>query len=375
MALFLGGRGVERERLRIDGEAQRRLLQRMLGAVHVALLQQRAAVEGERLAGRRRARRDALERLARLAQERAIVARPFEPDLAERAVDLRLVRAAFECAAQGQHREIPVAGARVREADRHLPRHMIAIEPGDDLQLLELFGVTAERAVEIGQLFAGRNQARRERQRLLERLQRIGQPLLLAQADAEQILGVRQLLVEPDGLLQRRDRAVHVAVAIARERELVADARGAVVEPDAAFVRGHRARVLLQLEEDVAERFERAGCGGIEAGRGAEVARRRFQIAAVAAPLVGLAAAQVGEHRVRPEGDRAAVGFDRVEGLLVAQGGVAAGQQRAVIALRRGLVSGRASGDGQRQHGDGEDRALHGVYPTSREELSGGAGV
>ena len=164
----------------------------MLGAVDVAFLQQRAAVERQHFAGRRRARGDALERLARLAQEGAIVARPLQPDLAERAVDLRLVRAALERAAQRQDGEIPVAGARLRETDRHLTRDVIAIEAGDHLQLIELLGVSIERAVQIRELFARRHHAGRQRHGFLERLERVGQALQLAQADAEQVVRVGQ---------------------------------------------------------------------------------------------------------------------------------------------------------------------------------------
>ena len=62
--------------------------------------------------------------------------------------------------------------------------------------------------------------------------------------------------------------------------------------------------------------------------------------------LVGLAAPEVGEHRVGPQGDGAAVGLDRAERLVVAQRGVAAGQQRAVVALPGGGLVGDGAADG-----------------------------
>ena len=105
---------------------------------------------------------------------------------------------------------------------------------------------------------------------------------------------------------------------------------------------------------------------GSSAAARPEVARRRFEVAAA---LIGLAAAQVGEHRVGTQGDGAAVGLDGAEGLVVAQGGVAAGEQRAVVALAGGrLVGERAADGGQREHGHREDRALHerSILPAHR---------
>ena len=80
--------------------------------------------------------------------------------------------------------------------------------------------------------------------------------------------------------------------------------------------------VALLLVEHVAQRFERVGRARVERRGLAEIARRRVE---VAAPLIGFAAPQVGEHRVGPQGDGAAVGLDGAEGLVVAQGGLAAG--------------------------------------------------
>ena len=50
MALFLGGRRVEDQGLRIDREAESSLLQRVLGGVDVAALEQGTAVERELVA-------------------------------------------------------------------------------------------------------------------------------------------------------------------------------------------------------------------------------------------------------------------------------------------------------------------------------------
>ena len=113
---------------------------------------------------RARAPSRALLRKARSSRGRSSQTWPSAP------VDLRLVRAALERAAQRQHGEIPVAGARLGQADGDLSRDVIAIEAGDHLQLIELLGVAVERAVEIRELLARRHQAGRQRDGRLERL-------------------------------------------------------------------------------------------------------------------------------------------------------------------------------------------------------------
>ncbi len=69
----------------------------------------------------------------------------------------------------------------------------------------------------------------------------------------------------------------------------------------------------------------------------------------------------MGEHRVGPQRDGAAVGLDRAKRLLIAQRGVAPGDERPVIALPRGLEVGHGPGhrDGG-QNGHHNQGALHG---------------
>ena len=131
MVLAFGGGGVEEKRRRLDRVALGRLPQRALGQLGLSRLQQRASVQRQDVAGRARRRGGALEGVERFAERIGpprIAPRDVEPHLAERAVDERLVRRALERAAERQHGEIVVAGARVREADRHLPLDVIAIE-------------------------------------------------------------------------------------------------------------------------------------------------------------------------------------------------------------------------------------------------------
>ena len=97
---------------------------------------------------------------------------------------------------------------------------------------------------------------------------------------------------------------------------------------DAARTASAAPVVTLELIVDVAERLERRDGGRVERGGRPEVAGGGVEIAAIAAPPVGLAAPEIGQHRVRAELDGAAVGLDRGETLVVAQGVVAAGQRR-----------------------------------------------
>src|SRR5262249_18083021 len=127
--------------------------------------------------------------------------------------------------------------------------------------------------------------------------------------------------------------------------------------------------VPLQEIEDVAERFVRARCRGVERRRSAEIAGGALEVPAVAAPLIGLAAAQVGEHRVLAQGDGAAVGLDRGKGLVVVKRVVAPRQQDTVVALARGgLVRGCAADAEQREHRYAYNRSLHGatILPAHR---------
>src|SRR6185503_8482936 len=119
-----------------------------------------------------------------------------------------------------------------------------------------------------------------------------------------------------------------------------------VVEPHAPLVGIGGAVVALLLVENVAKRLERPGGGRVERGGLPQVARRRLEVAAVTTPLVGLAAAQVGEHRIGAQSNGAAVRFDGVEGQVVAQGGVAADQEGAVFLLTGGGLVGEGGTDG-----------------------------
>ena len=152
--------GVEEERDRLDGMAQRRLLHRPLRGLRVAVEEQRAAVQREDVARRRGARRDALERLERFWQRIAARRREIQPDATERAVDDRLVGRALEQVPERHDREIAVPGARVRESDGDLTFHTIAIQSRENLQLFQLLLPPALRRVQVRELFTRRNERR-----------------------------------------------------------------------------------------------------------------------------------------------------------------------------------------------------------------------
>jgi hypothetical protein len=157
---------------------------------------------------------------------------------------------------------------------------------------------------------------------------------------------VRQLVVEAQGGVERRQRGVEVAVTVAGKRQLEAHVRRAIIQPEVLCVDlARQIKALLQIA-DVAELVERPGCRRIERHRGRQVSRSGFQLAAT---LVGLAASEVREHRIATQRDGAAVGLDRPERLVVAQGDVTPGEVVAIVACpRRQLVADRGR---QADHG------------------------
>ena len=157
---------------------------------------------------------------------------------------------------------------------------------------------------------------------------------------------------------QREQRGVDIAAAIAGERQLVADARGAVVEPQIA----RRSRRRGRTAAAGSGRRPAPRADASRSGRGPRpVGNRARQPRVRPRALIGLAAPQVGEHRVRPQRDGAAVGLDRAERLVVAQGGVAPGQQGAVVALAGGRLIGQpTAANGQTTRTARPERAPHG---------------
>ena len=247
-------------------------------------------------------------------------------------------------------------GAGVRQADRDLALDMRAIEPRDHLQLLELVGSPPERAVEIRELFASGNQARRQRDGLFERVDRLGGPPDCPAGRRRAGSARRGDRVELEGLRERRQRGVEVAAAISGEGQLVPHQRRSFVELQPRFV--DLGRPVEPLPLILARRRAPRADAWRGSSRGEpEVAGGGVEFVALA---VALAAPEVGKHRVRPEGDGAAVGFDRAEGLAVAQRGVAAARAGPVLALTAdGLVGQQSADAGEGDEQQRRERSFH----------------
>jgi hypothetical protein len=361
MPLALCSRRIQHQRLGIDRISRRRPSQHALRAGGVVVLEEGATVQRQHLAARVGIRRRARQRLERSGERVAIVARArrVQPDTPERRVEREIVRRPLEGVAQGEHRELVAVSAGVRHAQGHLSLGMRPIQPRQQLELHELVRAAIERCVQLGQLFADGNGRRFDGNRLFERRQRISRPPFLAQAEPEHVVGARDLVVEAKRLGGAAHGGVEVAVVVARKRQLEDHARQAVVDAGAALERLGRAVVAMQLVEHVAQFLERPGRTGIQRRRGAKVPRRQVEVAAIAAPLVGFAAPEVGEHRVRAQLDGAAVGLDGGEGLVVAEGGVASCDAGLVRPLAGSGLVDHGAADGQGEECGDQERARH----------------
>src|SRR5262249_21170991 len=155
----------------------------------VAVGERRLAGEHQCLARRTRACGDRFERFARLPELDAVVARAgaLEPYLPERLIKKWIARA-LERAAEREDGRIPSPGTRIRQAERDVARGVPAVEPGEQLQLFDLLGSAVEPGQQIRQFLARRHERRREIDRALERLHRVGRAALVAQADAAEVM-------------------------------------------------------------------------------------------------------------------------------------------------------------------------------------------
>ena len=225
----------------------------------------------------------------------------------------------------------------------------------------------------VRELLAGGDEGRRDRRRLLEGRGGIDRLLLVPEAHPDQVVRVGQVLVETDRLARRRERLIDLARLVPREGELERHARRQAVDGQTTFVGFCRSQIPAALIEDVAERLERAGGRRVEVGSAAEIAGRGFELVAA---LIRLAAPQVREHRIRAQGDGAAVRLDRAEGLVVRQGAARLGEQRPVVALPGGRLVGQRADDGSPRPGARPPRtcASSGLYPSRQAELPGRRG-
>ena len=195
----------------------------------------------------------------------------------------------------------------MRQRDADLPLDAVAIESGQQLELIQDVGAPGLRGVQVGQFLPSRDQSGRHRDGFFERLFGVGPAVQVAEGEAQQVVHFGRRVGGLARPRERGDGASRIAGAVARDGELVVDAGEAVVERQRALVGLGRALEPLQLIQGIAEVFAGTGGGGVERGRVAEVPDGGVEVASA---LIGLAPAQAGQHRIGPEGRGAAVGLD-----------------------------------------------------------------
>ena len=177
-----------------------------------------------------------------------------------------------------------------------------------------------------------------------------------AVAEADQVVRLGKLIVERDGVPKGVDGASRVAFAIPRQAELVEQSRRLLVEHQVFPVTLRGARITSQGVVDVAKQLTRPGGGGIELGRAAKILEGWLQLVATA---FCLASPEVRDHRLVVVRNRSAEGFDCRRRVARSEGGIALGDERAVIGLplRHPVAIGRSQTDDQ--YGCARHHAFH----------------
>ncbi len=250
-----------------------------------------------------------------------------------------------------------MAGAGMRETELDLTLDTIAVERGQHLQLGDLVRAAIERAVGVGELLARQHGDRRERNRPFECVERLTEVVLVPQAHPAQVVRVRELVVQLDRLVERRQRAIEIAKAIAGESELVGNLGRPVVEVQARLVLLGGGFEPLAPVLDVSEILERARGGGVDGGSLDEVVGGGVEVG----PLqIGFPAPEVREHRVRSKGDGGGISLQGIERLAVTQGRIPAAELQPVVAFAGGRLVGKRASDGsQREEHDKGNGSFH----------------
>ncbi len=141
----------------------------------------------------------------------------------------------------------------------------------------------------------------------------------VALTESQQEPGVGQRAIEAERRVERRLGFGGEAAPVLRDGKLIEHAGVAIVHGDVAVVILGGPVQPPEFEADVAQPFERAGSGRIQLGGTTQVAEGRLQLALF---LIDPSTLQVWDDRVRDQRQRAAVGFERLEG--------AAGRRRLV---------------------------------------------
>jgi hypothetical protein len=275
--------------------------------------------------------------------------------------------------AQGDDREVTIPGSQMRKADRNQALGFGRVQRKQRLELFDFFTVAILQPVQIGELFACRDERGRDGDGAIERRAGLRKLAAISQAESEHVVRFVKGGVELDRLLQGSGRARQASIPARRERELVENLGGMVVEADVALVALGGVRIPPKLDVDVAEPFERPGGAGVERLRGSQVAKgRRQHLGGVPPALVGRAALQIGQHRPLLERNGAAVVLDRHERLLPAHGVVAQLDEAVVILVPFDRLVGQETG--RRQAGDdycGRDELFHPARWYQKRQGSG----
>ena len=182
----------------------------------------------------------------------------LEPDPTESRVDDRRIGMPLGRASERQHCRILASEARVRQAHAHESFGSRRLERRQRFELFDRLTLPARIRVERHELFAGGRESRFE----LHGSEQCALGLLtrttIAKAEAEQVVRLRQSIVEAHGPPQCVDRFGDITVAIVGKAQLVDHARRAVVQTQTALVVGGRRRMLAHGGVRVAEQFERS---------------------------------------------------------------------------------------------------------------------
>ena len=207
MAEPLGGVGEEIVGLRIDRFFRGGVLEHMFRRVVVRRHQESAAEEDHRLTAVLAAHR-LFERTERLAQRDPVACtlRVLEPHSAQRDVGVAITRIAFGGSAEREDCALLLPDARVGQTEVDLTRRA-RVERRERLELHQTIVHATQRPVQVRELFASGKERGLDGHRLLQRDARFVQPVHIAQAEAEEVIRLREPIVLCDRFVEGLDRA------------------------------------------------------------------------------------------------------------------------------------------------------------------------
>jgi hypothetical protein len=162
-----------------------------------------------------------------------------------------------------------------------------------------------------------------------------------------------------------RARSARSIRPVERQGVFVLDAGRAFVQVDGLPVVFDGPQRVVAGHENVAEAFVGAGRGRVQDGGGPQIPQGGTEVVGAAA-AVGFTPAQVGQHRVRPQGDGPAEGLDRGGQVSAGQGAVALQEQALIVLFPLNAGRRQDGGDAGSEQEDGQDMSSHGPEEHSR---------